>query len=1229
MPLDEPTSPQSSRRNRQLILLCVLLYVTTLVPLAVVVRWGAMQTREGSSFAYWPDGLEYAAGAQAIADSGEYYLQVGPHRVRPRYSPGFSMFLAPWLWLGLDPTDLWRIPAVIAGLQAVLIAVAVMLLLQFLSCRGLDDLGWVPGVSGFLGGLVWSMAPISVDVGRVPMSDEVGAFFANLALFCAVIGFLTIARARSILFLWIAGLSLGVAASIRSIEGILLIPPLLLLFLAAHRLHGNRAGFFARSSWFVVGYLLPTGMTCYLLYRSGFNPWTWSAYEYWTPEWYEDLGKTFAVQYAIHGEASRPLLDVDTGEELGFLWIPAHIFLGFQRTAYYGFGTAWSWLGLPALLLVVYRVLVRVSSHRWVGFGVVLAFVGWMVGHVVVYSSYFFHSERFYIAAAASWSMVLSAGLGLAYLLLRGFLRYLLPLVFLLFLYGEIRGIRRIWAEPWHGMSPEVHEVRARIGPWLDLSDAVRSGIPIPFDTVLAQALGLLPKEVTKDIGPWGSLTDAYYHSQVVRIRERLGSSIQKSDEKGIEAPVASSYPTGTRVLGETSLRVDAADQSLRFRLRSPSGESLLEYRIPLRPGESQGSLRVEELHLGLGTILDLTPRSLQGQEFHMELLDWKKSGALARIRYLIRFQNENLFLLTSVLELRGRSLRVRLVSKWPFGLQKSIVLGLHPFPVDKEGVHLASHWDWFASQANRVSARPLSLDRQGDPILAKHRKLSSRSLGTFYVTVSEDARDLEIVMPSASSPYASLLLEAPLLLSRDPQSFSGAHKKLVALRLPAPLRIAEDPEADILLLDPMSPSPERDGSVGSRLRGGVASLRAAGEARPVAANFTKDAIVGMATALGGAADLVLLGPQATLPERRASRPRALWVREIPIEEDPLDRARRLRMGVLPVYRVGPKADVPWSRLLSRQVYLELPLQRAIHESVRLSESQVGGEGRLLQEFENGLRLWLNLAAVPWNVVVGNESYRLGRGGYLAISPKGLVAGFMEDEQSQTTRFLRGVGGITAKATPGRDIRFSVRDQGHQLAYQETRSGLSFSRLPQPATQRFSLGAEGAPRLGLGQKRLRLRLLRVVGGLSAACRWDSIAWKSLDSKVASVDRYGVVRVHGEGVARIRATLEGNRGAAEISLPASSRPILSGIRQSLGPAGLALGFSCDRPCPHAGVLIRTPGRPDEYVLATRDPSWMSFQLWVPASSLQKSSTLILIVRDQFGLDGASEPFSAGR
>src|SRR4051794_10005708 len=111
-----PTTTDDLMTWRAYLLLAVLALV--IVPLALVARWGGNAELKGARFSPWPDTVEYAAEAQALARTGQVFLQVGPYRVRPRFPPGWPLLLAPAIRSGMAGQDLWRITGVFGALLA-------------------------------------------------------------------------------------------------------------------------------------------------------------------------------------------------------------------------------------------------------------------------------------------------------------------------------------------------------------------------------------------------------------------------------------------------------------------------------------------------------------------------------------------------------------------------------------------------------------------------------------------------------------------------------------------------------------------------------------------------------------------------------------------------------------------------------------------------------------------------------------------------------------------------------------------------------------------------------------------------------------------------------------------------------------------------------------------------------------------------------------------------------
>ena len=182
-----------------------LLLAAVVVPLALAVRWGGDAELRGSRFDPWPDTVEYAAEAQALARSGQVFLQIGPYRVRPRFPPGWPLLLSPAVRFGMGGQDLWRITALFGAFLAWLLAAVTAAATAALGPHdpGPDDPSSLlpsppPGggggiaslVAGLLAGCVWAISPIAIGLGSSLMSDEPTALVSLAGLLLAGAAFL-------------------------------------------------------------------------------------------------------------------------------------------------------------------------------------------------------------------------------------------------------------------------------------------------------------------------------------------------------------------------------------------------------------------------------------------------------------------------------------------------------------------------------------------------------------------------------------------------------------------------------------------------------------------------------------------------------------------------------------------------------------------------------------------------------------------------------------------------------------------------------------------------------------------------------------------------------------------------------------------------------------------------------------------------------------------------------
>jgi hypothetical protein len=150
----------------------------------------------------------------------------------------------------------------------------------------------------------------------------------------------------------------------------------------------------------------------------------------------------------------------------------------------------------------------------------------WTVGHLAVFSLYFYPTSRFYLPLLALCLVLLAtacgAGLG------RPRLRARIPAGVLAVLVAfTLTGTYRWFS---HLSLPRLEDERTaeRFHRWISLTDEERAEREIPFDPVYAQALGLLTPEVAERVAAWGELPDTVH----VR-RLRMNGYLSRSGKPG------------------------------------------------------------------------------------------------------------------------------------------------------------------------------------------------------------------------------------------------------------------------------------------------------------------------------------------------------------------------------------------------------------------------------------------------------------------------------------------------------------------------------------------------------------------------------------------------------------------------------------------------------------------------------------------------------------------------
>jgi hypothetical protein len=529
-----------------------LLLGAVVVPLALAARWGGDAEIKGSRFNPAPDAVEYAAEAQALARTGQIFLQIGPYRVRPRFPPGWPLLIAPAVRFGVQGRELWRITAVFGALLAWLLAgvaagAAGALGPRYFSPNNPDPLlpasppsltgrrgsslselaedslenvpesplspggrgggrergGWgSEGLAGLLAGCVWAVAPVAVDVGSTLMSDEPSALVCLAGLLLAGVAFLRRESRGAWAFALAGGIAFGLAASMRSIVAVLMLVPLAFFLAGGLRRIGLRTLFLRVLPWALGAAIFPA-VTVLILARSGWPVWQWSGYGFWMPGRFDHLSSTFNLQSALQPDLTfrqeeRPI------SHLGLALRELTGLPGLRPTHYLGF--LWPLTGWLAAI-PLYRIARRRSPElaAWTAPALLL----WTLAHVVVFSLYFYPSPRFYLAPLALCLVLLATACGVVLARPDRRPRLTAAAVMAVVALLAVQGFVQLRREPLPNLDAE--RTRARFNRWLEIGDERRARRTMPFDPVHAQALGLLTPEVAAGVHAWGELPDTVH----------------------------------------------------------------------------------------------------------------------------------------------------------------------------------------------------------------------------------------------------------------------------------------------------------------------------------------------------------------------------------------------------------------------------------------------------------------------------------------------------------------------------------------------------------------------------------------------------------------------------------------------------------------------------------------------------------------------------------------------
>lgn len=492
-----------------------LLLLLLVVPVALAARWYGPNEPRGPRFEPRPDALEYAASAQSIAQSGRMYLQVGPHRVRPRYPPGWPLLLAGAIRLGIPAESLWKVTglfgAALAGLLALLAAEAT----RKLAPNPLAP--WSPWAAGLLAGWTWGLAPVGILMGQTLLSDEPAAFVSLAGLALAGLGLLRTgdASSRSALALTaVGGLAFGLAATMRTVSGALMAPPLAVFFLAALRRQGFRSTL-KHAALFALGAAVFPAITCLILVRSGLPALEWSGYRFWVPKRFGRGGDAFSLRYAF--EPYSPFKIGPGRKPLPHLEVAARVLLGIPGLRIYHYaGLIWPALGWLAAIPLWRTARRRGGEAAALAPWIAAALLLWTLAHIALFSTYFYPAGRFYVGPQALSLALLAIACGCVLSRPGRLAKTVAGLTAGVVLGMTLHGFVDVRDDRLPPLKRTEWNVPRKLDRWMAMGEERRSWRTVPFDPVHAQALGLLTPEVVDSIGSWGKLP-ATRHVQRLR----------------------------------------------------------------------------------------------------------------------------------------------------------------------------------------------------------------------------------------------------------------------------------------------------------------------------------------------------------------------------------------------------------------------------------------------------------------------------------------------------------------------------------------------------------------------------------------------------------------------------------------------------------------------------------------------------------------------------------------
>ena len=498
---------------------------------ALAVRWHS--PHDGRALRPRPDALEYVAGAQSIAQAGQYLLQIGPHRERPLYPPGYPLLLGGALALGMPVQSLPRLGALAGAGLAALAALAAASAVRRTAALAGRDPGAAPvrcaiAASALAAGMAWAVAPVAVALGRLVMSDEPAALVTVAA--ALLVGRWLLGEGRPLQALAGGGLW-GLLAAMRPIGGGLLAVPVAVLVVCSLRERGFGATV-RRALPLAAGGLAVPALVMLLLARSDLSPLEWSGYRLWVPHRFASLDTTFQLRFAL--QPARAFRAAAEGDPMSNLELGARVLLGLpMRSSGAGAGLLWplaGWLGGVAL----WRASRPAAGGRRRASAAAAAVTSWVLAHLVTFALYFFPAARFYLPVLAVAAILFGAACGLGVLACGRRWRWGAAGVAVL--------VAAVAGTSWPDIRPRSREpfrppplermVARRVAQWLALGDAARAGATLPFDPVYAQAMGLLRPSRIASVREWGRLPSTR-HTRAMLQQGRLPSHAVAPPEEG------------------------------------------------------------------------------------------------------------------------------------------------------------------------------------------------------------------------------------------------------------------------------------------------------------------------------------------------------------------------------------------------------------------------------------------------------------------------------------------------------------------------------------------------------------------------------------------------------------------------------------------------------------------------------------------------------------------------